>query len=232
MPHTYIAELPVEQFAMLRETLDFCGWTSCLLVANTEVNLRGQLQALGMRLGVPVATRVGGDMCEMLCPTEAESARSHSLSKLYSLGEFPLHVDTAHWLRPCRYLILACLSPGCGNRPTVLLDTRQLPLSCDQTALLYSTPFRVTNSRNSFFSTILTKTRLFVRYDPGCMTPVTPDGTRALDIFSRHRWPGCAELIDWQIGKVLVIDNWRVLHGRGNADCPDPTRKLLRISIQ
>lgn len=208
------------------------GWASCALNPTSESFFREQLLLLAAKLGTPVATRSGGNLCDMLMPTGAHAAKPRSLSKIHSAGEFPLHIDTAHWLTPCRYVILACLSPGSGNRPTLLLDTPRLPLSEQQVSLLHSTPLRVTNGRNSFFSTILSKTRPFVRFDPGCMTTTTPDGSASLEVLSRQNWPDHVESVHWKAGTVLVIDNWRLLHGRAHADCSDPDRKLLRVSIR
>lgn len=194
--------------------------------------MREQLLAMASSLGTPAATRSGGSLCDTLLPTETNGAKPRSLSKLHDVGELPLHNDTAHWLSPCRYVMLACVSPGSGSRPTLLLDTRRLPLDEHQISLFQSTPLRVTNGRNSFFSTILSKARPFVRFDPGCMTATTPDGAEALAVLSRHTWPDFIETVHWDAGTVVVVDNWRVLHGRGHADCPDPDRKLLRISIR
>jgi len=128
--------------------------------------------------------------------------------------------------------MLACVSPGSASRPTLLMDARRLPLDAHQSSLLHTTPLRVTNGRNSFFSTILSKARPFVRFDPGCMTATTPDGAKALAVLARQNWPDYIETVLWKTGTVLVMDNWRVLHGRGHADCPDSDRKLLRISIR
>jgi type I restriction enzyme M protein len=61
--------------------------------------------------------------------------------------------------------------------------------------------------------------------------PVTSGGTATLEILERQNWPEQLETIHWQEGAVLVLDNWRVLHGRGRSDCSDSDRKLLRISI-
>jgi hypothetical protein len=112
------------------------------------------------------------------------------------------------------------------------MDTKRLSLNASQSSMLRSTPFRVSNGRNSFFSTILSKSRPFIRFDPGCMTPTTKDGEKALAVFARQAWPGHVETFHWKMGKILIIDNWRVLHGRGNVVRPDSDRKLLRISIQ
>jgi alpha-ketoglutarate-dependent taurine dioxygenase len=202
------------------------------LSLSCESDLREQLLALAAGLGTPTATRSGGSLCDALLPTEAAAAKTQSLSRIHAVGEFPLHIDTAHWLTPCRYVMLACVSPGSGCRSTLLMDARSLPVNEHQTALLRSTPLRVTNGRNSFFSTILCKTRPFVRFDPGCMTATTPDGAKALAVLARQNWPDYIETVQWKTGTVLVIDNWRMLHGRGHADCPDSDRKLLRISIR
>ena len=184
-----------------------CGW-ACLDMATVgETVLRRQLVEFACQFGKPVATRPQGELCEKLMPIEVDAARPRSLSKIHSLGEFPLHVDTAHWLIPCRYVLLACVSSGSGERPTLLLDTNRLSLSDDQAALLLTTPLRIVNGRNSFFSTILSRKRSFVRFDPGCMMPIDATGAQALEVFSRKNWADRIEALDWKPGRVLVMNN-------------------------
>ncbi len=232
MSRAHTEDQLVEQPVFDGAVLESRGWASFTLPSSTESDLREQLLALASGLGTPAATRSGGGLCDTLLPTEADAAKPRSLSKVHAVGEFPLHNDTAHWLTPCRYVMLACVSPGSGRRPTLLMDTRSLPLNEHQISSLHSTPLRVTNGRNSFFSTILSKARAFVRFDPGCMTATTIDGANALAVLARQNWPGYIEAVFWKSGTVLVMDNWRMLHGRGHADCPDSDRKLLRISIR
>jgi alpha-ketoglutarate-dependent taurine dioxygenase len=222
----------VEQPAIDGAVLESRGWVSFAVPSSTESDLREQLLALASGLGTPAATRSGGSLCDTLLPTDADAAKPRSLSKVHAVGEFPLHIDTAHWLTPCRYVMLACVSPGSASRPTLLMDARRLPLDEHQSSLLHTTPLCVTNGRNSFFSTILSKARPFVRFDPGCMTATTTDGPRALAVLARENWPDYIETVQWKTGTMLVMDNWRMLHGRGHADCPDSDRKLLRISIR
>jgi alpha-ketoglutarate-dependent taurine dioxygenase len=64
------------------------------------------------------------------------------------------------------------------------------------------------------------------------MVPVTADGDDALSFFSKAQWPSYVEEVDWAKGRVVIIDNWRVLHGRGSAKSPDQDRILLRILIE
>lgn len=230
--HLCCKDQMVEQLSIERAMLNSRGWVSFGILSNIESDLRAQMFELARGLGTPVATRSGGSICDTLLPTEAKAANPRSLSRVHAFGEFPLHIDTAHWLTPCRYVMLACVSPGSANRPTLLMDTWRLPLTEYQSTLVHSMPLRVTNGRNSFFSTILSKSRTFVRFDPGCMTPTTPEGGKALAVLERQNWPDYIETIQWKSGMVLVIDNWRMLHGRSQADCPDTNRRLLRISIQ
>jgi len=229
---TFSEDRCIDHLALDRDALQSRGWANCSLTLGSTIELNEQVLRLARQLGEPVATRVGGEVLQKLCPTRARMAKPRSLSWKYGVGEFPFHTDTAHWLMPCRYIVLACLAPGEGRRPTYLLDTMELPITDGDRVLLCSSPIRVANGRNSFFSTILSSSRPFTRYDPGCMTPVMTDGVRAMNVFSKTRWTEYVEEIQWMPGKATVIDNWRVLHGRGASDCPDTDRTLLRVSIR
>ena len=222
----------LEQHMINWNILKTRGWMSFTLAGPCEADLREQLFALAAKFGEPTATRSSSDLCDSLIPTPAHAARSRSLSRLYSLGEFPLHNDTAHWPSPCRYVILACASVGNGSRPTFLLDTRTLPVTNRQDSLLHTAPLRVRNGRNSFFSTILSNSRPFVRFDPGCMTSIDSDSAEALATLLRPNWAAHVETVHWKTGMVLVIDNWRVLHGRGCGYSSNADRKLLRVLIR
>lgn len=63
------------------------------------------------------------------------------------------------------------------------------------------------------------------------MVPLLPDGPRLFELFSPERWRNRVEVQTWRPGLVLVLDNWRMLHGRGPSEAPDSDRELYRISI-
>ena len=208
------------------------GWLHLCFFETTEADLIERIVEIARQIGSPVPSKVRREIFDRLKPTEARLAKAHSLSKIYSLSEFPLHIDTAHWTIPCRFIILACVSSGLGNRKTTLLDTKRLNLSKIQTKLLYNTPLRVKNGRYSFFGTVLSSDRAFIRYDPGCMKAVSPDGNEILDMFTVNNWPNLVDEIDWIPGKVVIIDNWRMLHGRGYSTNTDNERNLLRVMVK
>ena len=64
------------------------------------------------------------------------------------------------------------------------------------------------------------------------MIPIDVDAEQALAVFSKERWPSYVEKIVWTKGRVVIIDNWRVLHARGSAKSLDEDRILLRILIE
>lgn len=209
------------------------GWVSGIVDIRTEVNFANKLLSLAQNLGTPIPSRTGrSSLYDVLKPIEAKYAKHSSLSKNYSLGEFPLHTDTAHWLMPCRYIILGCLFSDEGNRRTLLFDAKNISLNRKQNDLLYSVPLRINNGRNSFFDTILSKRRRFIRYDPGCMKPICKEGYSSLSVFSKQNYKEDIKEIKWFPGKVLIIDNWRLLHGRSSAACEDLNRTLIRILIR
>ncbi len=211
------------------ETLKQIGWVRATIPDPED--LHRCLVKIAMTLGNPKRLRNSGEIIQKLTPTLANDAHPNSLSARHSFANFPLHMDTAHWVSPCRYVILGCSNVGSGNRKTKLLDFRSLSISKSEKNLLYSTPFRVINGRHSFYSSVLSDQREFIRYDPGCMFPTSSNGIKLLKVFSEERWNNKIEEIEWQTGTVLIINNWRVLHGRGLASKTDNDRLLYRILV-
>jgi hypothetical protein len=208
------------------------GWVLLKLEMQDESAYCHRLERLAGQLGRLIRRSTESSAITTLRPIDAHVARRRSLSRQFSLGRFPFHIDTAHWPMPCRYVVMACVIPGAGNRPSLLLDTKELPLSPEQSALLEEAPLRIRNGRHSFFGTILRKERPFVRYDPGCMEAVSRDGAQALGVYSSPSWRQYIAEVRWEPGMAVVIDNWRVLHARGDALRDDRERTLVRILVE
>lgn len=187
---------------------------------------------IALAFGEVVPTRRGNDAFDVLSPIDPATSRESSLSAQFGSGEFPFHTDTAHWVVPSRYIVLACVNPGTESRPTRLLDWRDVSLSQQDSELLKTAAFRVVNGRRSFFSSVLSSKRIFVRYDPGCMVPVDSMSKRVKNFMSGLKNERATKEVEWTTGKVVVIDNWRVLHGRAAADTTSSDRSLIRFTIQ
>lgn len=210
------------------DQLEVNGW--CDFFGNYEY-LEEAILDCGASLGRPIAAR-GDELVQELCPIATDEAFPRSLSALFGQGSFPFHVDTAHWTTPCHYIVLGCVEPGRDVRPTLLIDSRKLELTLEERLLLETTPIRIRCGRGSFYGTILSPDRRFIRYDPGCMEPMCSRGEEALKLLATERWSELEERIIWRKGRVVVIDNWRMLHGRASAGANDSPRKLLRVLVK
>lgn len=188
------------------------------------------LLGLAGALGEVVPSRPRSDLIDRLRPSKADTARLPSLSRRYGTGAFPLHTDTAHWLTPARYILVGCLHPGQRGRGTLLVQFPSLRFNRQEEVLLRSGVFLVRNGRASWYSTIQSEEQPYVRFDPGCMFPVTADGHEAGRILQQRIAASRPTRIDWTHGKVVILDNWRLLHGRESAE-GDEDRVLLRVLV-
>ncbi len=142
---------------------------------------------------------------EELTPRVREAAAPWSLSGTYGTGAFPWHTDGAVSTNPPRWIILSGKRIN-GNTHTELLD----PLP-DLRLKLRRTVLRVTDSRGRVRhlpASLPAKDGLRLRWDPRTCTPLT--GV-SLDEVTRHE-PSAR--VPWVTGRVLIIDNFRLLHRR------------------
>lgn len=206
------------------------GWGKLRFPNCSRQHLFDEVVQLSKDLGTSV-TRSAGSTIDLLFPKDRSEANNASLSGKYGLGDFPLHCDTAHWPVPCRYIVLACIAPGDRSAATVLLDTHSIDLSPTEKQLATSALFFVRSGRRSFYATILSANYPFVRVDPGCLEPTSPHGIDALDLYERKRRTHLLKRIYWEAGDILVIDNWRVLHGRDAVGGGFEQRTLMRSLV-
>jgi hypothetical protein len=182
-------------------------------------------------LGAPVHSRENTPLVTTLRPKKPEFARPGTMSALYGTGAFPLHTDTAHWRRPARYVLLRCIASE-GARPTLLLELGRLP-SRALAALKESV--WVVASAPPFLCSGYLRSRAVkgVRFDRCVMKPRNDAAIAALDFLDGTAL--CSTIdIEWHPGLLLIVDNWRVLHGRAPArECAAScTRTLQRVLVE
>lgn len=214
--------------ANLLQELKEKGWTTKPSESKDAEHIQSALESIAADLGQPISVKNG--IVEEISPHHMEDSNPNSLSGKYGLDYFPLHCDTSHWIVPCRYILLACKNASDIPVSTKLLDTLDMNLSSSDRTLVLSSVFLIKNGRKSFYSSILSSSRDFIRLDPGCMYPLEDDGKRAMEIYSYTKQKDIVKEINWQIGDILIIDNWRVLHGRGSN--PNLDRALLRVRVK
>jgi L-asparagine oxygenase len=193
------------------------------------------------RLGTPVSMTARGPIVDTLTPMPKTQARRNSLSSAHGVGAFPLHTDAAHHRCPPRWILLRCVDPGPGNRPTMLGDASQIELSGRQLREVGRAVWIVKTGVRSFLASALlpptararTQDSLALRYDLGCMRPADPAFNEAASTLARGISQLIQDTVEWEASLTLVIDNWRVLHGRGPEITADRgLRRLERIAVR
>lgn len=174
------------------------------------------LQAFG-HLGVVVTVGAQSDT-QSLRPRRLEEAPRNIYSGNYGLSEFPLHTDLAHWYVPPRYLALRCIV-GASNVDTRLLDGRSIERKIGRCTLRRTLvqPRRPLNGRLPLLRILDEPQNLgtLIRWD--CLF-IKPASDASADTFNRIQ-AVLSESPPIRValaspGDTLIIDNWRMLHGR------------------
>lgn len=213
----------------LKTSLISRGWVHLVAQSASAEFVLEEIRRIGDLIGIRTPGRAGA-LEEVLQPMTQNDAHPQSLSAQYGLGSLPFHAEQSHRLRPCRYLLLGCIDPGVPSVLTWMLDWRKLDFSLEELEILESAPLLVRSGRRSFYSTILPSDRAFFRYDPCCLQAVEERGRSALRLVEQRLAMGSPESHQWSRGDILIIDNWRLLHGRGPTAL-DSGRRLARILI-
>jgi alpha-ketoglutarate-dependent taurine dioxygenase len=212
----------------IRASIASHGWAYFSGGYNSVIELAYFMGEIGNLLGSPVAPR-GRALIQSLVPTPLTESRPASMSAMYGLGQQPWHVDLAHWPIPARFIVLGCESTGDCCVPTEITDCSELLLNPGDNRAAHCQPYLIRNGRDSFYSTMLDKRRPFIRLDPGCMVPRS-EAAQALQARIQSLRPDSTVTIEWAVGDVLVLDNWRVAHRRSDAT-NTMDRRLLRVSV-
>jgi L-asparagine oxygenase len=167
-------------------------------------------------LGTPLAL-ANRSPVHQLKPKSAKTATPNTYSGVFGYGGFPLHTDLAHWRFPPRFLMLRCIT-GFAAVPTLLVDGAAI----------------IDDENRSIFSRALVRPprpidgsmpllRLYgqqdgqglLRWDEVFIRPASPTGEVGLRKFGEC----LARIQPVKIalatsGDTLILDNWRMLHGR------------------
>lgn len=166
-------------------------------------------------------------------PQPFSSAKENTLSSRYGTAAFPFHTDTAHWAHPAQYLVLFCVNPGEGQRPTLIQDSRNWPLGPAEYELACKALWRTGHLQPKLCTLAepTSSSTMAVRYDRDCMRPMTAEARRLeglLDV-----WISCASTVEitWEPQSLLVLNNRRMVHARGISKRTDTNRLHKRILI-
>ena len=176
----------------------------------------------------------GGDV-QVLRPLNASESVKNVYSGNFGLGEFPLHTDLAHWHMPPRFLALRCVV-GTSDVATLIMDGNNLvgaigdlrlrrTLSQARRPINGSRPVMPLLDKRDAYGSCL-------RWDSLFLVPATEESARtfrAIGDYLANARPAHVTLLN--LGDVLVLDNWRMLHGRSSVSIPATSRRVERAYL-
>jgi len=216
-----------------------------------EISVRVELSEIGYtflpsfalgEFGIDLYTRLGKlttipgiEPVQHLRPKENTTAGPNTYSGNFGLREFPLHTDLAHWYVPPRYLVLRCVV-GSENVKTRICDSREL-YDRFPYELLHGTlvrPRRPLAGERSALR-LLTRTNGDLRFRWDSTFIAAADSVSARTIEGIHAFlcheATCQNIGLTNPGDTLILDNWRMLHGRTSVGPTDAYRHLERVYL-
>jgi hypothetical protein len=103
-------------------------------------------------------------------------------------------------------------------------------LSSNDLKLAERAIFKIQTIHNQFYTSLLFREKgiLAIKYDTNCMNPIN-DSAKKVAHLMREINPDVFE-ISWSGDKAIIIDNWKMLHGRREVNAGEK-RELRRIYI-
>ena len=228
--------------------------TSDLLIARKQIfaDLRQEGFSLRLRLNPGVATvDLAGSLgkvvdiskllpgrgipqIQTLMPRQMGEVGPNQYSGNHGMAEFPLHTDLAHWALPPRYFILRCIV-GTKDVFTHILPWTRV-VSIIGLSILRRAVFTIRKQRvgySGLLRAMSTQKGLdLFRWDPIFLRPVNVAAHRVREIIFSHDWrDDIRRVLMAEPGDTIVVDNWRVLHGRASVPLSSAARRVERIYL-
>lgn len=186
-------------------------------------------ESIGSVITIPNMDAVQG-----LRPQPKHKAPANIYSGNYGLGAFPFHTDLAHWYLPPRYLLLRCVIPA-AEVVTFLLhfESALADLNAVSIRRALCRPRRRLNGHLALLRLVQPMpTRALFRWDQLFLT-VANDPAREIE---DHLRTICPENVDTRIvfkspGDTLIIDNWKIMHGRSAVPEGGLNRLIERVYL-
>ena len=162
-----------------------------------------------------IAQALGGSEVrrQRLRPMHASVARGGTHSAKVGLDAFPWHTDGAIALTPPRWMVLKCIEAKRTTATELCRPNANLRRALGQLTLLV----RQENGRRAYIPALIRSTGddYRIRWDPRWKVVGSDAARRAVE---------CAtptDEVSWKPGRILILDNHRILHRRPAVTTPD-----------
>lgn len=181
-----------------------------------QFSLGSTTEQVARSIGEPIALSNNSPV-HFLTPKRKDEATPNTYSGQYGLGEFPLHTDMANWHQPPRYLMLRCVV-GAISVATTLFDPRSIIsiIGVENLARALMKPRRTVAGRTSLLPLVQHfDGGTLLRWDERYLEPASRMGeVYATELRNQLRTVEPTNVTLSQSGDTILIDNWRMLHGR------------------
>lgn len=199
-----------------------------------ELSAAASTEELAHALGEPIAFS-GNSPVHTLTPKSTIEASSNTYSGNYGLGEFPLHTDMANWHEPPRYLMLRCVV-GSRDVATTVVDLEPVAKSIgieNLTRALMKPRRRVAGRIGILPLAQPFHDGMIFRWDQRYLQPASRAGeVYAREFSERLREATIIPFALAQPGDTVVIDNWKMLHGRAAVPESNHSRRIERVYLR
>jgi L-asparagine oxygenase len=190
-------------------------------------------EKLAQAIGEPI--RLGAHSpVHTLTPKSQDEAGQNTYSGNYGLGMFPLHTDMANWHAPPRYLMLRCLV-GAEDVATVVVDPRPIidRIGIENLARALVKPRRRVAGRMWLLPLAERRDEdAMIRWDERYLQPASRAGAfYTAQIRERLLTVAICSIFLAKQGDTVVIDNWRMLHGRAAVPEGSRSRRIERVYL-
>lgn len=191
-------------------------------------------EMLAHAIGEPVALGVNPPV-HPLTPKSTDEAPFNTYSGNYGLGDFPLHTDLANWYEPPHYLMLRCVV-GAPDVATTIVDPWPAinAIGIQNLARALMKPRRRVAGRMTLLPLMHSlHDDLLVRWDARYLQPASRAGELFATQMGRylHELPAIPVILAQQ-GDTIIIDNWRMLHGRAAVPEHSRSRHIERVYLK
>lgn len=172
-----------------------------------------------------------GELVQEIPAREKGNGPVGSFSYTVGYGAFPWHTDTAYWNVPARYLLLTSSEESpCATLYQSFATLRRLIPDFDylmsRAVFLLDVP-----GMKHYISPCIKRGNDVVGYrlDFHIYKPANEEARRLTE-YVANELSAYYERQQWTGKNAVIIDNWRFIHSRENAEC-DKNRVLKRIYI-
>ena len=169
---------------------------------------------------------------QILRPRRHHEAGRSTYSGIFGLGEFPLHSDYAHWSTPPRFLVLRCIIGYESVKTSILPFAAVVEESGNKISRAIVAPRRKHPQQEICAMPLLFERDGIVgfRWDSVFLQPLNNYSKEVAFIIDRLSMENI-DNVALKGGDVLILDNWKVMHGRSSVLADAIDRRIDRFYL-